>query len=100
MAYIFNPEDSAAARPSKRRRVSKKGTKGKESKDDASLAALGSALFVPLLNGTERATCVQERHRLYEESWTKVNNRIQVRGSWHEYWIIQPRMLLLEDKMG
>ncbi|OAA79446.1 origin recognition complex subunit [Akanthomyces lecanii RCEF 1005] len=77
VAYIFNPEDSAAARPSKRRRVSKKGKKGKESNDDASLAALGSALFVPLLNGTERATCVQERHRLYEESWTKVNNRIQ-----------------------
>ncbi|OAA64848.1 origin recognition complex subunit [Cordyceps fumosorosea ARSEF 2679] len=89
VAYIFNPVDSvAAARPSKRRRVSKKGTKGTKgtkgkelSGDGSSLADLGSSLFVPLLNGAEGAACVQERYRLYEESWTKVNNRIQADGA-------------------
>ncbi|OAQ98082.1 hypothetical protein LLEC1_03158 [Akanthomyces lecanii] len=77
VAYIFNPEGNTATRPSKRRRVSKKCAESRRSNHDTCLAALGSALFVPLLNGAESATCVQERHRLYEESWTKVNSRIQ-----------------------
>ncbi|KAM3453766.1 hypothetical protein MY5147_004986 [Beauveria neobassiana] len=77
VAYIFNPADGAAARPAKRRRVSRKGAKSKGSNLGSSLAALGSSLFVPLLNGAESAACVQERHRLYEESWAKVDSRIQ-----------------------
>ncbi|ATY63481.1 origin recognition complex subunit [Cordyceps militaris] len=77
VAYIFNPTDSAAPRPSKRRRVSKKGTTGKGSNDCSSLASLGSSLFVPLLSGAESAASVQERYRLYEEGWAKVNSRIQ-----------------------
>ncbi|KAM3499200.1 hypothetical protein MY10362_007520 [Beauveria mimosiformis] len=77
VAYIFNPADGAAARPAKRRRVSRKGAKSKGSNLGSSLAALGSSLFVPLLNGAESAACVQERHRLYEDSWAKVDSRIQ-----------------------
>ncbi|TQV95700.1 origin recognition complex subunit [Cordyceps javanica] len=77
VAYIFGATDSAATRPSKRRRVSKKGTKSNRSNDGSSLSALGSSLFVPLLNGAESAACVHERYRLYEESWAKVNNRIE-----------------------
>ncbi|KAJ6783865.1 hypothetical protein PWT90_05493 [Aphanocladium album] len=78
VAYIFSPEGgAAAARPAKKRRVSKTGAKGKGSNNGSSLAGLGSSLFVPLLNGAESAACVQQRHRLYEQSWTKVNTRIQ-----------------------
>ncbi|PMB73055.1 Origin recognition complex subunit 3 [Beauveria bassiana] len=77
VAYIFNPADGAAARPAKRRRVSRKGAKSKGSNLGSSLAALGSSLFVPLLNGAESVACVQERHRLYEESWARVDSRIQ-----------------------
>ncbi|KAM3450602.1 hypothetical protein MY3296_005973 [Beauveria thailandica] len=77
VAYIFNAADGAAARPAKRRRVSRKSAKSKGSNIGSSLAALGSSLFVPLLNGAESAACVQERHRLYEESWAKVDSRIQ-----------------------
>lgn len=79
VAYIFHPEDSAApARPTKRRRVSKKGTKAQESNEGSSISALGALLFVPLLNGAESGACVRQRYQLYEESWAMVHNRIQV----------------------
>jgi hypothetical protein len=39
----------------------------------------GSKLYFPtLLNGSERAECVLLRQRLYEETWARVDERIQV----------------------
>lgn len=34
--------------------------------------------FVPLLNGAEKLEYVRLRERLYEETWTKIDARIQV----------------------
>lgn len=35
-------------------------------------------LFVPLLNGAEKPEAVRLRQNLFEESWAKVDGRIQV----------------------
>lgn len=75
VAYVFNPDEDGAARPSKKRRVSKKGSKGNaKGKSSASAASL----FVPLLNGAESQASVELRRRLYDETWSKVHNRIEV----------------------
>lgn len=74
-AYIFNPDeddDRQQQRPSKKRRVSKqtKQTKSKQAEE--------SSTFVPLLNGAEKPRFVKLREKLYEQSWAKIDGRIQV----------------------
>ncbi|UNI15075.1 Origin recognition complex subunit 3 [Purpureocillium takamizusanense] len=72
VAYVFDPDDGEThrERPSKRRRVSKQTKR-------TSAASEAEPLFVPLLNGKESAACVRLRQRLYEESWAKVDARLQ-----------------------
>lgn len=36
-------------------------------------------LFVPLFNGAESEECVAVREQLFEEAWTSIESRIQVR---------------------
>ncbi|PWI65168.1 hypothetical protein PCL_07345 [Purpureocillium lilacinum] len=72
VAYIFDPDDDEThrERPSKRRRVTKQAKR-------TSAANEAEPLFVPLLNGKESAASVRLRQRLYEESWAKVDARLQ-----------------------
>ncbi|KAM0299196.1 hypothetical protein ACHAPM_007960 [Fusarium culmorum] len=71
VAYIFDPEDDGTQKkPAKRKRVSRQAQKDEESIKD-------SSPFVPLLNGAEKPEFVQLRETLFQESWTKVDGRIQ-----------------------
>jgi hypothetical protein len=73
VAYIFDPEDDGTQKKSvKRKRVSRQAQKDEESIKDS------SSSFVPLLNGAEKPEFVHLRETLFEESWTKVDKRIQV----------------------
>ncbi|KAJ6445690.1 Carbamoyl-phosphate synthase arginine-specific large chain [Purpureocillium lavendulum] len=73
VAYIFDQDDDETRRerPSKRRRVSKQAKKISAAPEEA------ESLFVPLLSGKESAECVRLRQRLYEDSWAKVDARLQ-----------------------
>ncbi|PHH89036.1 hypothetical protein CDD83_6733 [Cordyceps sp. RAO-2017] len=73
VAYIFNPDEDEVRgeRPSKRRRVSKEAKRTEAPADEA------GSLFVPLLNGAEKAECVRLRQQLFEESWARIDGRIQ-----------------------
>jgi origin recognition complex subunit 3 len=72
VAYIFDPEDDGTQKKSvKRKRVSRQAQKDEESIKDS------SSSFVPLLNGAEKPEFVHLRETLFEESWTKVDKRIQ-----------------------
>ncbi|KAJ4008167.1 Origin recognition complex subunit 3 [Fusarium irregulare] len=67
VAYIFDPEDDGTQKKStKRRRVSKQAQKSED-----------SSPFMPLLNGAEKHEFVQLRESLFQESWTKVDERIE-----------------------
>ncbi|KAF7558536.1 hypothetical protein G7046_g5623 [Stylonectria norvegica] len=72
VAYIFDPDDDEPrdVRPSKRRRVSKQAATAEDSGEEVSL-------FSTLLNDTERPEFVQLRETLFQESWAKVDDRIQ-----------------------
>ncbi|UZP33679.1 hypothetical protein NXS19_001495 [Fusarium pseudograminearum] len=71
VAYIFDPEDDGTQKKSaKRKRVSRQAQKDEEFIKD-------SSPFVPLLNGAEKPEFVQLRETLFQESWTKVDERIQ-----------------------
>ena len=74
MVYIFDPEQGSVAseRPAKKRRVARKPTKEQKAANPT------STTFIPLLNGSEKASCVALRQKLYEESWAKIEDRIQV----------------------
>ncbi|POR31822.1 Uncharacterized protein TPAR_07934 [Tolypocladium paradoxum] len=72
VAFVFDSDEDEARRqrPTKRRRVLKRAKRNSD--------AHGSEpLFVPLLNGAERPEAVRLRQRLFEESWAKVDGRIQ-----------------------
>lgn len=73
MAYIFDPEEEEPrkARPAKRRRVSKQVAPDLEVVENTSS-------FVPLLNGAESLEFVHLRESLFQESWAKIDDRIQV----------------------
>ena len=72
-AYVFDPDEEAPKeRPSKRRRVSKKGTSSSRGGEP------DRSLFVPLMDGTEREESVRGRERLFEECWSRVEARIKV----------------------
>ncbi|RGP60063.1 origin recognition complex subunit 3 [Fusarium sporotrichioides] len=71
VAYIFDPEDDVTQKKSaKRKRVPRQAQKDEESIKD-------SSHFVPLLNGAEKPEFVHLRETLFQESWTKVDGRIQ-----------------------
>ncbi|KAF5661128.1 origin recognition complex subunit 3 [Fusarium circinatum] len=71
VAYIFNPEDDGTRqKPAKRRRRSKQGQESAEIVKD-------SSAFVPLLNGAEKPELVKLRERLFQESWAKIDERIE-----------------------
>lgn len=75
MAYIFDPDQDGESRQDqrapKRRRVTKGATKrGGKAQDDT--------LFVPLLNGAEKAEFVRLRQTRFEEAWGMIDQRIQV----------------------
>lgn len=73
MAYIFDPEEEEPrkSRPAKRRRVSKQAAVIVEEVQNTSS-------FVPLLNGAESPEFVHLRESLFQESWAKIDDRIQV----------------------
>lgn len=77
MVYIFDPDQGGVGseRSVKKRRVAKKPAKGQKTASSTS-----TTTFIPLLNGSEKAGCVALRQKLYEESWGKVEDRIQVRN--------------------
>lgn len=79
MVYIFDPDQGGVGseRPAKKRRVARKPAKGQKT------ASSTSTTFIPLLNGSEKAGCVALRQKLYEESWAKVEDRIQVSNQTH-----------------
>ncbi|KAJ4272231.1 Origin recognition complex subunit 3 [Fusarium torreyae] len=71
VAYIFDPEDNGTRqKPAKRRRVSKQAQEVAESVQN-------SSSFVPLLNGAEKPELVQLRETLFQESWAKIDERIE-----------------------
>ncbi|KAF5675026.1 origin recognition complex subunit 3 [Fusarium heterosporum] len=71
VAYIFDPEDDGSHhKPTKRRRVSKKAQDAQESVKNLSS-------FMPLLNGAEKPEFVQLRETLFQESWAKIDERIE-----------------------
>ncbi|KAF4465306.1 origin recognition complex subunit 3 [Fusarium albosuccineum] len=71
VAYIFDPEDDGPRqKPAKRRRVSKQA-------QDAADTVENASPFVPLLNGAEKPELVQLRETLFQESWAKVDERIE-----------------------
>ncbi|KAG4294691.1 origin recognition complex subunit 3 [Fusarium proliferatum] len=71
VAYIFDPdEDGTRQKPAKRRRRSKQGQDSAETLKD-------SSAFVPLLNGAEKPELVKLRERLFQESWAKIDERIE-----------------------
>ncbi|XEU98733.1 hypothetical protein FSHL1_004020 [Fusarium sambucinum] len=71
VAYIFDPEhDGTQKKSAKRKRVSRQAQKDEESIKD-------SSSFVPLLNGAEKPEFVNLRETLFQESWAKVDERIQ-----------------------
>ncbi|KAI8632070.1 origin recognition complex subunit 3 N-terminus-domain-containing protein [Xylariaceae sp. FL1651] len=72
-AYIFDPPGDAedAARPAKRRRVSKKLNKPQNhSTKDA-------IIFQRLFEGAEKERDVQLRQQVFEKSWSLIDSRIQ-----------------------
>ncbi|KAF4961125.1 hypothetical protein FSARC_10247 [Fusarium sarcochroum] len=71
VAYIFDPEDNGTRqKPAKRRRVSKQA-------QEAAGSIQASSSFVPLLNGAEKPELVQLRETLFQESWAKIDERIE-----------------------
>ncbi|KAH7133573.1 origin recognition complex subunit 3 N-terminus-domain-containing protein [Dactylonectria macrodidyma] len=72
VAYIFDPDENGPRqeRPSKRRRVSKQAAAAAESAENLSV-------FTPLLNGAEKPGFVQMREAAFQESWTKIDDRIK-----------------------
>ncbi|VTT63325.1 unnamed protein product [Fusarium fujikuroi] len=71
VAYIFDPDDDGTRqKPAKRRRRSKQGQDSAETLKD-------SSAFVPLLNGAEKPELVKLRERLFQESWAKIDERIE-----------------------
>uniref|UniRef100_A0A0D2X8G7 Uncharacterized protein n=1 Tax=Fusarium oxysporum (strain Fo5176) TaxID=660025 RepID=A0A0D2X8G7_FUSOF len=73
VAYVFDPEDDGTRqKPAKRRRRSKQG-------QDSAEIVKDSSAFVPLLNGAEKPEFVKLRERLFQESWAKIDERIEVR---------------------
>ncbi|RYP06984.1 hypothetical protein DL764_002807 [Monosporascus ibericus] len=72
-AYIFDPVDEATgeSRPSKRRKVSKKH--GRPETHDLT----AGPVFQPLFEGVENEECVRLRQRLFEDSWSEIDRRIQ-----------------------
>ncbi|KAF5023921.1 hypothetical protein F66182_4001 [Fusarium sp. NRRL 66182] len=71
VAYIFGPlDDGSRQKPAKRRRVSKQA-------QDTENPAQDSSYFVPLLNGAELPEFVHLRETLFQESWAKVDERIE-----------------------
>ncbi|RYP93505.1 hypothetical protein DL770_000389 [Monosporascus sp. CRB-9-2] len=72
-AYIFDPVDEVASesRPSKRRKVSKKHGRP-ETRD-----LTADPVFQPLFDGVENEECVRLRQRVFEDSWSKIDGRIQ-----------------------
>ncbi|KAI1874512.1 hypothetical protein JX265_004720 [Neoarthrinium moseri] len=74
-AYIFDPTDGAdgAARPAKRRRVSKKHEKETARPDQSRPSP---SQFQPLLDGAEEEACYRLRQSLFEKSWASIETRI------------------------
>ncbi|KAF9781958.1 hypothetical protein IL306_012380 [Fusarium sp. DS 682] len=71
VAYIFDPEDDGTRqKPAKRRRRSKQAQDAVETVKD-------SSAFVPLLNGAEKPEFVKLRERLFQDSWAKIEERIE-----------------------
>ncbi|RYP64646.1 hypothetical protein DL769_006595 [Monosporascus sp. CRB-8-3] len=72
-AYIFDPLDEVVSesRPSKRRKVSKKHGRP-ETRD-----LTAGLVFQPLFEGVENEECVRLRQRVFEDSWSKIDGRIQ-----------------------
>ncbi|KAJ9429133.1 origin recognition complex subunit 3 [Fusarium oxysporum] len=71
VAYVFDPEDDGTRqKPAKRRRRSKQG-------QDSAEIVKDSSAFVPLLNGAEKPEFVKLRERLFQESWAKIDERIE-----------------------
>ncbi|KAM0563966.1 hypothetical protein ACHAPJ_000174 [Fusarium lateritium] len=71
VSYIFDPEDNGTGqKPAKRRRVSKQA-------QEAAEPIQNSSSFVPLLNGAEKPELVQLRETLFQESWAKIDERIE-----------------------
>ncbi|KAH8676297.1 origin recognition complex subunit [Xylariales sp. PMI_506] len=75
-AYIFDPSEDAGdgvARPVKRRKVSKKHDKNAENEEPAQSK---TSFFQPLLDGSESQEGVALRQKLFEESWSVIEKRI------------------------
>ncbi|OTB18397.1 hypothetical protein K445DRAFT_315203 [Daldinia sp. EC12] len=72
-AYVFDPLDGVdgANRPAKRRKVSNRPSKAETQEPDASL------IFQPLFSGSEDECCVRLRQKLFESSWSQIDERIQ-----------------------
>ncbi|KAM5373823.1 hypothetical protein ACJZ2D_006785 [Fusarium nematophilum] len=71
VAYIFDPDDDGLRqKPAKRRRVSKQAQPCEETVENTSP-------FVPLLNGAEKPELVHLRETLFQESWAKIEERIE-----------------------
>ena len=71
-AYIFKPDDEPveAARPFKKRKVSRKSDHGPVKTQKLS--------EFPRLFEAESPDCIRFRQQLYEKSWAKIDARIQV----------------------
>ncbi|KAI5926840.1 origin recognition complex subunit 3 N-terminus-domain-containing protein [Camillea tinctor] len=72
-AYIFNPLEEAEdkSRPAKRRKVSKKLNKSESRK------VAGAPAFPRLFGGGESERCSQLRQKLFDYSWSQIDQRIQ-----------------------
>ncbi|KAI1489745.1 origin recognition complex subunit 3 N-terminus-domain-containing protein [Biscogniauxia mediterranea] len=72
-AYIFDPSGEAEdrTRPAKRRKVSKKLNKPESRKAASALA------FPRLFGGDESERCSQLRQKLFDRSWSQIDQRIQ-----------------------
>ncbi|RKU42761.1 hypothetical protein DL546_006507, partial [Coniochaeta pulveracea] len=84
-AYIFNPledtDPSDQPRPAKKRRVTKKATPGRRGAGRTSDGAATSSptSFTPLFNGAETPANTALRQRLFKQSWSSIESRIQQR---------------------
>ncbi|KAI0176285.1 origin recognition complex subunit 3 N-terminus-domain-containing protein [Hypoxylon sp. FL1284] len=72
-AYIFDPlgEGDSTSRPTKRRKVSRLSDQQETGQSDSWLH------FQPLFGGSEHERWVRLRQRLFDESWSRIDKRIQ-----------------------
>jgi hypothetical protein len=75
-SYVFVPPGSPethSLRPKKRRKVSKQREAAEETPKPSS-----QVQFPSLLNDLESSSCIDARHRLFEDSWGYTEAKIQV----------------------